>query len=159
MLGQSVSSCLASQSVRAWPVSQSVLGQSVSQSLIFIYFAGIAPHRLSGLKIGDLNAETHRQLCRKLNIDVSDKDWRTLAGRMKYTTQQVKEFARDANPADKLLDYWSIGEGHDVACLIELVKGMNRNDLVELLESEPNPTTFYLWQMEGFECFLRYCSL
>jgi hypothetical protein len=39
------------------------------------------------------------------------------------------------------------------------VKGMNRNDLVELLESEPNPTTFYLWQMEGFECFLRYCSL
>ena len=133
--GRAVSLCLASQTVRAW---------LVSRSLIFIYFAGIAPHRLSGLKIGDLNAETHRQLCRKLNIDVSDKDWRTLAGRMKYTTQQVKEFARDANPADKLLDSWSTGEGHDVASLIELVKAMNRNDLVELLESEPNPTTFYL---------------
>ncbi|CAB4040424.1 myeloid differentiation primary response 88 isoform X2 [Paramuricea clavata] len=93
-----------------------------------------APHRLSGLKIGDLNAGTHQQFCRKLNLDIPN-DWRTLAGDMKYNYEQVQEFAQDANPAKKLLDCWGTGEGHDVASLIKLVKGINRNDLVELLES------------------------
>jgi hypothetical protein len=108
--------------------------QSVSQSVITFHIFSIAPHRLSGLKIGDLNAGTHQQLCRKLNLDIPN-DWRTLAGGMKYNYEQVQEFAGDASPANKLLDCWSTAEGHDVACLIELVKAMNRNDLVELLES------------------------
>jgi hypothetical protein len=54
---------------------------------------------------------------------------------MKYNHEEVQEFAWDENPAKKLLDCWGTGEGHDVACLIELVKAMDRNDLVELLES------------------------
>ena len=93
------------------------------------------PHTLSGVKIGKLNAEIYRQLCAKLNDEITDKDWTTLAGRMLYNNEQVKGFAKDKNPADKLLEHWGTTEGNDVACLIELLRGMNRQDVVKLLES------------------------
>ncbi|XP_028410927.1 uncharacterized protein LOC114533581 [Dendronephthya gigantea] len=98
-----------------------------------------APHRLSGVKVREMNAEIYLQLCNMLSLEIHNKDWRTLAGRMKYSNQQVKEFA---NP-DKLLDHWGVKDGNDVARLIDLARGLGRDDIVKLLESaETYPTNF-----------------
>ena len=111
------------------------IGQRVSHVSNFYVFS-IGAHRPSGVKIGELNAEIYRQVCAKLNLEVTDKDWRTLAGRMmNYNSDRVKGFAKDDDPTDKLLEHWSTTEGNDVARLIELLRGMNRQDVVKLLES------------------------
>ena len=66
-------------------------------------------------------------------------DWEVLAEHMNYTYAEVKIFEKDKNPADQLLTSWGIGKENDVAGLIELIRGMKRLDIVELLESHPGP--------------------
>ena len=100
-----------------------------------------ARHQLSGVKIGELNAEKYRELCNQLN---SMPGWEVLAGYMSYSNAEVKIFGKDKNPADKLLTSWDVGKENDVAGLIELVRGMKRLDIVELLESHPDPRALLL---------------
>ena len=108
-----------------------------------IYCFYLALPTFSRVKIGEINADIYRQLCTKLNQPDIDSNWIKLAGRMDYTNDQVKIFEQNKNPADKLLQNWGIHSNHDVASLIELLKQINREDLVQLLE-ESHPTTFYI---------------
>ena len=71
-------------------------------------------------------------------------DWKVLAGLMNYSNAEVNIFGKDKNPADKLLTSWDIGEENDVAGLIELVRGMRRLNIVEVLESHPDPRALLL---------------
>lgn len=94
------------------------------------------------LSIDQLNCETYRKLCNKLNDKMENKDWRTLAGKMGYSSGEVKDFERGQNAADALLQNWKMTSNeHDVPALIELLKKMERNDLVELLESHPDKSS------------------
>ena len=95
----------------------------------------LAHHRLTGVKINELNEEKYQKVCKVLNHDMTLKDWRTLAGRMDYKNDQVKVFAKQNDPVDALLGHWGTEKGNDVAKLIKLLKGMNRSDVVEILES------------------------
>jgi hypothetical protein len=126
------------------PTTRAVSYNDHCNTWIFSLFS-IALRPLSGVKVGELNAEIHRQLCDKLNLrDVTD-DWRTLAGRMGYSNDEVRSFAQDNNPADKLLTAWDIREAqNDVSALIELVRGMNRGDVLELLESDRAKAKFVI---------------
>ena len=101
----------------------------------FHFFTG--PSKLSGVKIGDLNAEIFRQVCVKLNSEVIDKNWKALAGRMKYTVDEARPFGQDKNPAEKLLEHWGAKGDNDVAGLIKLLQDMGRDDVIKLLESHP----------------------
>ena len=63
-------------------------------------------------------------------------DWKTLAGKMNFTAGEVRDFSREPNPADVLLQHWKTTSiNHDVPALIKLLKEMEINDLVDLLES------------------------
>ncbi|XP_046843878.1 uncharacterized protein LOC124437959 isoform X2 [Xenia sp. Carnegie-2017] len=88
------------------------------------------------LSINQLNYETYRELCSKLNDELYGKDWKTLAGKMNYTAGEGRDFSRELNPADALLQHWkTTGNEHDVPALMKLLKEMGRYDLVDLLES------------------------
>ncbi|XP_046845331.1 uncharacterized protein LOC124439148 isoform X2 [Xenia sp. Carnegie-2017] len=91
------------------------------------------------LSINQLNCEAYRKLCNKLNDDMGNKDWRTLAGNIGYSAGEVRDFSREKSPADALLQSWkTTSHEHDIPALIELLKKMERNDLVKLLESQPD---------------------
>ena len=102
----------------------------------FHFFIG--PSQLSGVKIGHLNVEIFRKVCVQLNTEIIGKNWRTLAGLMKYTVEAAKEFGLDKNPAEKLLEHWGARGDNDVAGLIKLLQDMERDDVIKLLESHPN---------------------
>lgn len=59
---------------------------------------------------------------------------------MKYSNSQVKEFA---NP-ERLLEHWGVKDGNNVARLIDLARGLGRDDIVKLLESAESHRTNYL---------------
>jgi hypothetical protein len=64
---------------------------------------------------------------------------------MGYSNDEVRFFAQDNNPAYKLLTSWDIrGAQNDVSALIELVRDMNRGDVLELLESDGAKTKFFI---------------
>ena len=65
-------------------------------------------------------------------------NWKTLARKMNYTAGEVRDFSREKSPADALLQHWKTTSiNHDVPALMKLLKEMERNDLVDLLESHP----------------------
>ena len=88
------------------------------------------------VKTEDLNAEVHRTVCNKLNLSNDGKDWKTLAGKMGYSNEFVKQLKRTDNPAEALLAHWGTKSGNDVTKLIELLLQMERSDIREQLESE-----------------------
>ena len=88
------------------------------------------------VKTEDLNAEVHRTVCNKLNLSNDGKDWKTLAGRMEYSNEFVKQLQCTNNPAEALLAHWGTKSGNDVTKLIELLLQMERSDITEQLESE-----------------------
>ena len=87
-------------------------------------------------KIERLNAEVYRTVCNKLNLNIGGKDWKTLAGKMGYPNELVKQLQRLDDPADGLLAHWGTKSGNDVTKLIELLLEMERSDITEQLDSE-----------------------
>lgn len=117
---------------RPWYFAQ-LLTLSLIYVYIFSYFT--VSNTLSGGEIGELNSEKYEILCRNLNVELISKDWKTLAGRMQYSIDEVKMFAQNSNPTDTLLRAWGTAKRNDISRLIELLRGMQRDDLVKLLES------------------------
>lgn len=67
------------------------------------------------------------------------KDFRYLAGKMNYNYETVRNFALQRNPTVALLHDWFMshtknGEAKTVSHLIELLKNMKRDDVVEILQ-------------------------
>lgn len=74
----------------------------------------------------------------KLNPRLPRKDFRTLAGKMKYTYERIRNFEREKNPTLSVLsDWWTEagkrGEVKTVTELIEILAQMSRDDAVMLL--------------------------
>ena len=95
---------------------------------------GQSTPRKANLRIGNLNGGIYADLCNKLNISVLHKDWKRLAGLMGYTNEEIKTFERQKDPADALLLSWRSKSENDVNRLIQMLKTMERDDLVKLLE-------------------------
>ena len=53
---------------------------------------------------------------------------------MGYTNEELKTFELEKDPADALLLSWGTKFENDVNRLIQMLKTMERDDLVELLE-------------------------
>ena len=53
---------------------------------------------------------------------------------MKYSTDELKIFEQTDDPADALLANWGTKSENDVNRLVELLKVMERDDLVKLLQ-------------------------
>ena len=86
----------------------------------------------------NLNYEVLEKLGMKLNYRMPLKDFRTLAGKMKFTYEVVKNLERQPNPTAALLVRWSqsqakLGEEKNVTELIEMLNQMGRDDAVDLM--------------------------
>ena len=53
---------------------------------------------------------------------------------MRYSTDELKIFEQTDDPADALLANWGTKSENDVNRLVELLKVMERDDLVKLLQ-------------------------
>lgn len=79
----------------------------------------------------------------KLNPRMLLKDYQSLAGRLKYTYEYIRNFARERDPTLALLQHWwssKRGKEKTVTILLELLSDMERDDCVDLLR----PYEFYL---------------
>ena len=92
--------------------------------------------------VKNLHFDVLERLGMKMNYRMPMKDFRTLAGKMKYTYEAVKNFERHANPTAALLMQWShsgsrgrgkVGEEKTVTDLIQLLSLMGREDAVDLM--------------------------
>ena len=88
------------------------------------------------MKFGDLGVNVYDEICQKLNVPSFRKDYRSLAGKMKYTNEQVQIFELKDNRARALLDHWGTKTGNDVERLLEMLSSMERDDLVGILKKE-----------------------
>ena len=66
---------------------------------------------------------------------------------MKYSTDELKIFEQTDDPADALLENWGTKSENDVNRLVELLKVMERNDLVRLLYGALQVHTKYGWSV------------
>ena len=85
-----------------------------------------------------LDMDVLETLGMKLNPRLPRKDFRTLAGKMKYTYERIRNFEREKNPTLSVLsDWWTEagkrGEVKTVTELIEILAQMSRDDAVMLL--------------------------
>ena len=85
------------------------------------------------LRVGDLDGRIYDKLCQKLNLPIVNKNWKALGGLMKYSNDDLKIFEQKDDPADALLASWGTKSENDVNRLVELLKEMERDDLVKLL--------------------------
>ena len=92
-------------------------------------------------KINDLNAEEYEKICNELNIMNCGRDYKTLAGRMRYSVNEVKNFERHENPSDALLSHWGKQRGNTVIKLIEILKDMGNDAAAEILEKTRGKTS------------------
>lgn len=83
-----------------------------------------------------LNASVYTKICAELNKPVEGRDYKALAGRMRYTVSELKEFQLEKSPADALLSKWGTKLENDVYKLIVILKEMERGDLVDMLEEQ-----------------------
>ena len=89
-------------------------------------------------KAADIPLQVKSEICRKLNVE--DKyyfnDYRLLGEKMGYKQDLIKNLKRAANPAEDLLDLWSVKGEATVEKLIELLRedGMDRDDVATILE-------------------------
>ena len=89
--------------------------------------------------ISSLRMDVLEKLGMKLNPRHSMKDFRYLAGLMNYTYDMVRNIELHKNPTIHLLSEWSMshaknGVAKTVTDLIELLKDMKRDDVVEILK-------------------------
>lgn len=89
--------------------------------------------------VSSLTMDVLEKLGMKLNPRHPMKDFRYLAGKMNYNYEMVRNFALQRNPTVALLHDWFMshtknGEGKTVSHLIELLKNMKRDDVVEILQ-------------------------
>lgn len=74
-------------------------------------------------------------LCQCLNPPMMGKDYRSLAGKMKFSHRQVKNIDMKNNPTEELLALWVTGDGSKtVSDLIELLTKIERYDAIRLLK-------------------------
>lgn len=75
------------------------------------------------------------RLCECLNPPMMRKDYRSLAGKMKFTHRQVKNIDIKSNPTEELLALWVTGDGSKtVSDLIELLTKIERYDAIRILK-------------------------
>ena len=86
------------------------------------------------LKIEELNINVYQDICRKLNIPIPGRDYKTLAGELHYNTEKVKEFELKENPAGAVLSHWGTKSGNTVDKLIGILKRMGNDMVAEKLE-------------------------
>ena len=89
--------------------------------------------------LNGLSMDVLEKLGMKLNPRHPLKDFRYLAGKMKYNYEMVRNFERQKNPTISLLEDWFMshtrnGERKTVTHLIELLKDMKRDDAVDILK-------------------------
>ena len=68
-------------------------------------------------------------------------DYKTMAGRMRYSANEVKTFERHGNPSDALLSHWGKQRGNTVIKLIEILKDMGNDAAAEILEKARGKTS------------------
>ena len=100
-----------------------------------------------------MNVETCRIICQKLtdrNMVATGMGFTTLAGKMGFSEEEFKEFEACDKPCESMLKAWSSRDarGNNVLKLMDLVKKMKRDDIVELLKAE----------LEKVECHCRECA-
>ena len=91
----------------------------------------------------------------KLNPRMLLKDYQSLAGRLKYTYEFIRNFARERDPTLALLQHWwssSRGKEKTVTVLIEHLSDMQRDDCVDLLRPYEFSSKYRL-------CSNLYCVL
>ena len=112
-----------------------------SYPLISILASGSSKERLT---ISGLNAKVYETICKELNKPIDDKDYKALAGHMGYTAGELKKFQLKRDPADALLSHWATKSDNDVNKLIEILKKMERDDLIKILEARG---TFHVFKL------------
>lgn len=60
----------------------------------------------------------------------------TLGGLMGYSAQKVNEFESKDNPSKRLVEFWSLTKSNTALKLIELLKSMGRDDIVDILQND-----------------------
>ena len=88
----------------------------------------------SSVRIEDLDHDAYSTVCEQLNIKITGRDYRTLASKMRYPVKLVKVFELRESPADSILSHWGTEAENDVNKLIEILREMGRDDLVEILD-------------------------
>ena len=86
------------------------------------------------MRTSELCADDYEDICLYLNVKNPGKDYKTLAGKMGYTVQEVRKFEFKENPADALLSNWETKSGNTVDKLIEILKSMGNDVAAEKLE-------------------------
>lgn len=92
--------------------------------------------------VSSLDGEILERLSMKLNPRMLLKDYQSLAGKLRYTYEYIRNFARERDPTLALLQHWwssQRGKEKTVTVLMELLSDMERDDCVELLR----PHEFY----------------
>lgn len=92
------------------------------------------------LKITSIDPDEFRRICNLLNIPrVLGGDWRSLAGKLRYTVLDINIFEQTKNlngPTGCFLQQWDSDGDHFADEIIKILKGMNRDDVVNVLEAE-----------------------
>ena len=90
--------------------------------------------RMVFLDLGRLPHDTWKEICLRLNSRTPiRRDFRMLAKLMEYTAYQIERFEREDNPTDVILTDWKLKGRKTVANLIDMVKKMERHDVIETL--------------------------
>ena len=110
------------------------------------------------LSVLGVNSLAYAKLCTELNKPVYGKDYKALSGHMEYTAGFMKTFELEKDPADALLTHWATKCGNNVKKLIGMLKKMERDDLVEMLESQGNFYFFHFYQQVRGSCVLRHIN-
>ena len=110
-----------------------IMGTNVCQVTLCIMFF-MSGSGKKQLKIEKLNINVYQDVCCKLNIPNSGRDYKTLAGELGYNTEKVKEFEQEKNPAGAVLSHWGTKSGNTVNKLIGILKRMGNDVVAEKLE-------------------------
>lgn len=94
-------------------------------------------HSLPSSAIGDLKSDVYQEVCRKLNVEsLLGGDWKTMAGKMDFTADDVRTFSTEKNPTDAVLVCWRMDTANDLTRLVEILNEMGRKDVVKGIKSE-----------------------
>lgn len=73
-------------------------------------------------------------MCLKLNAKtLRKKDFRGLAARLKWSEDEIEQLQKCNNPTVTLLVDWQVGNESTVDNLKKLLKEINRDDVIEIL--------------------------
>ena len=103
---------------------------------------------MATFKIGNLVPDTHREFCHLLDIPRTlGGDYRTLASKLGYDTNDVALFKNSNNPTKEMLNDWGTKPQNTVLSLMVIVKEMNRHDAFMLLHNA----------MQSVQCICGKC--